>query len=467
MRLNKFILALIVTLIALSTVASYSWARVPEEETAKADRETVLDRAVHIEKNLITEIPQVPRWCDRLKLKKRRVNIGDCELYVEEEGKGIPLVLINGGPGGTHHYFHPWFSKAKKYARVIYYDQRGCGLSDFKPGPGYTVEQAVEDLEKLRQALNVQKWIVLGYSYGGFLAQYYTIHHPEDVAGLVLMSASTGMSVMMKPTRQYDYLSEEEKAKLQDIRKELSKYAADNKISRERAMEILLYNNFINGDWKRQNFYRPSPKRMAQVALYEWKNDGNFNNIMNQSKGKVDLTGAFENCPIPTLIMEGKWDLTWNTDKPEILLKNHPGAKMVMFERSSHHIYSEEPDKFFQVLKEFIRNLQKASAAEISAYKDYLVRWDREKKSSPDYILRSTGYGRASNEKLVKAYARDWTEKFDHPQPLLKIGMALYDLENYQEALYAFEKMQAAAQSLKNRLYEGVARIWQGHMLDV
>ena len=44
------------------------------------------------------------------------------------------LVLIHGGPGGTHHYFHPWFSRAAGFARIIYYDQRGCGLSEFAPG---------------------------------------------------------------------------------------------------------------------------------------------------------------------------------------------------------------------------------------------------------------------------------------------------------------------------------------------
>ena len=82
---------------------------------------------MHIEEQLITEMPAAERWCDRLsdRLTIRRIDVGDCQLYVEEEGSGTPLVLINGGPGGTHHYFHPWFSRARGYARVVYYDQRG------------------------------------------------------------------------------------------------------------------------------------------------------------------------------------------------------------------------------------------------------------------------------------------------------------------------------------------------------
>ena len=64
-------------------------------------QQTVFDRVVHIEKELVLEIPKSQRWCERLYLTKQRVNIGDCELYVEEEGKGMPVVLLHGGPGAT------------------------------------------------------------------------------------------------------------------------------------------------------------------------------------------------------------------------------------------------------------------------------------------------------------------------------------------------------------------------------
>ena len=56
-------------------------------------RESILDGKVHIEPGLITEIPPVERWWDRLKLTKLRLNVGDAELYVEEEGKGIPQIF--------------------------------------------------------------------------------------------------------------------------------------------------------------------------------------------------------------------------------------------------------------------------------------------------------------------------------------------------------------------------------------
>jgi proline iminopeptidase len=432
------------------------------------NRETVLDRVVYIEPELVTNIPAVPRWCDRLHLERRRVDVGDAELFVEVEGSGVPLVLINGGPGGTHHYFHPWFSRAKDYARVIYYDQRGCGLSDFEPGEnGYSVEQAVADLDALRRDLGVDKWVVLGYSYGGFLGQLYTIRHPEHVAGLVLMSALPGMWADLGNSRQYEFITDEERTRLEEIRQQARDYSKKMEITRREHLQILLYNNFLNGDWKRQQFYKPSPERLAQIALYEWDNDKDFNSIMGASRGQVDLTGAFEENPIPTLILEGKWDLTWGESKPEILMGNHPHARSVMFDNSGHSIYKEEPDKLFGVIEEFVRNLQPVSRVDVATYRQALTGWEEGKVETPEYAVRSVGWGLSSSQKLVEKYKKDWLGELDKPLNLLRIGFALYDVEDYEEALRAFERMEQVALAEGNPDWEAVGLIWQGHMLDL
>ena len=169
--------------------------------TPTEKRERAMDRVVHIEEGIIREIPAVPRLCDSMDIRKEKVDIGDCKLYCEQEGQGTPLVLLHGGPGATHHYFHPWFSQAAKFARVIYYDQRGCGLSDYQPGKGYNMDQAVDDLDRLRRALGIDQWVVLGHSYGGLLAQCYALKYPENLKGLVLVCASTGLHGEGLPSR--------------------------------------------------------------------------------------------------------------------------------------------------------------------------------------------------------------------------------------------------------------------------
>lgn len=366
-------------------------------------RETFRDMKVNIEDEVVTDLPEVLPYCDELDLDAKFVNIGDCNLWVEEEGEGVPIVLLHGGPGGTHHDFHPYFSRAGSFARVIYYDQRGCGFSDYEPGDGgYSVEQAVNDLEKLRQALGIEKWVVLGHSYGGYLAQRYTMKYPESVRGLILVTAQPGLQDSvgiegvihkLEPTRQYDYISEDEMKRMKEIRVEISNLVKEQQISPEKAVEILIYNNILNGDWKRQNFYRPTKEGMARSALYGWKHDGVFNEIflgipgfnwiMSMDTESVDLEGAFEGCPIPILIVESEWDLTWNIDKPQKIHGNHPGSEMVVFQRSGHSPFADEPERFFNLLEEFVAALPEISRKDILNWRGYLEQWEAEKKKDP------------------------------------------------------------------------------------
>jgi proline iminopeptidase len=443
--------------------------RVPQP-TPSRKRESILDRQVHLEEELITAIPAVQRWCSKLSLNRRKINVGDCELYLEEEGRGIPLVLINGGPGGTHHCFHPWFSRAEDFARVIYYDQRGCGLSDHMPGQdGYSVDQAVADLDALRQALEIDQWVVLGYSYGGLLAQYYAMKHVESLSGLILLGAAPGMWAEMKPGRQWDFLTEEEQARMRENQSRLQALAMKEEWPEEKSESLVLYNNHLNGDWKRQHFYKPSREQMARNALYEWNFDlrNNFRGAIGNSMNRIDMTGAFAGFPVPTLILDGRWDLTWNTDKPGILAKNHPAAKQVIFENAGHSIYDEDPDKFFRVVAGFVRSLPPVSQAEIAAYRNYLVNWDRMQKASPLHITRTAGDGRSAMLGLAEAYKREWCDELDDLFSLLKVGFAQYEAARYDEALYIYERMQEEAERQERPPLQALALVWQGHMLDL
>ncbi len=432
------------------------------------ERESVFDRVVDIEETLFTEIPETPRWEEQLDLTARRVDVGDAELYVEEEGSGVPLVLINGGPGGTHHYFHPWFGQIREFARVIYYDQRGTGLSDYEPGAdGYTVEQAVDDLDALRAALGIDKWVLVGFSYGGFLAQYYTATHPQNVAGLVLVGASPGMWVDSGRSGQYDFISQAEIDRMRAIRTQLREHREREGWSRDEYIRLLVYNNHINGDWKRQHYYKPTPDGFARMALYEWIHDTDFNPIMGQSQQKVDLTGAFDRSPIPTLILEGKWDLTWGEVKPTILSRNHPNARMVVIERAGHSIYSENPDAFFAELEAFVSDLPPVGAAEIESFEEQLAGWRSRWKDSPLYFLKAAGWGKRGSEQIVEAYNSSWLEELEGLGELLRLGFALYDAERYEEAVRAFVRLEEVSQGAGDQNRQVVAIIWQGQMLDL
>lgn len=115
------------------------------------------------------------------------------EIYYEVSGAadGKPVVVCHGGPGGgstpsMRRYFDP-----KRY-RIILFDQRGCGKS--KPHAELTDNTTwalVEDMERLRRHLGVERWQVFGGSWGSTLAMAYAETHPDKVTELVLRGIFT------------------------------------------------------------------------------------------------------------------------------------------------------------------------------------------------------------------------------------------------------------------------------------
>ena len=110
------------------------------------------------------------------------------ELYVEESGNpnGKPVVFLHGGPGGGTGPKHRRFFDPRKY-RIILFDQRGCGQSTpYAEIRENTTWDLVDDIERIREHLGVERWQVFGGSWGSTLALAYAQRHEGRVAELVL-----------------------------------------------------------------------------------------------------------------------------------------------------------------------------------------------------------------------------------------------------------------------------------------
>ncbi len=110
------------------------------------------------------------------------------EIYFEESGnpRGKPAVFLHGGPGGGTDAKMRSFFDPRRY-RIVLFDQRGCGKS--RPHASLvenTTWDLVEDVERLRAHLGIDRWLVFGGSWGSTLALAYAQTHPERVTELVL-----------------------------------------------------------------------------------------------------------------------------------------------------------------------------------------------------------------------------------------------------------------------------------------
>ncbi|MGH1576068.1 prolyl aminopeptidase [Planktotalea sp.] len=128
---------------------------------------------------------------------------GGHTIYVEQCGNpnGIPVIVLHGGPGGgcspsMRRYFDP------KVYRVVLFDQRGCGRSrPYASVENNTTWDLVADIERIREVLDIEKFIVFGGSWGATLSLIYAQTHPERVAQLVLR----GVFLMMQRELEWFY----------------------------------------------------------------------------------------------------------------------------------------------------------------------------------------------------------------------------------------------------------------------
>lgn len=290
------------------------------------------------------EPPTVKLNCDGHKLA---IDRGEMFYEFGDNGfdKGRPsLLLINGGPGGTHVYFHGLKDLGSRCdSNVIMYDQRGCGQSSHSDEP-YSINGLVDDIEALRRHLDVDKFAVLGWSYGGYLARAYALKYPDKVSHLIMVSSITaGFTDMVGDEYRADqkkYITEPERTKLREIAR------------MDAPLDVKIFNMMLNGDWKRQYLRKPDKPTIALQAKFGWDHDERFrNDILKDLNHSHE---AVKNLNIPVLIIEGRYDLTFAPKKLEEFPKHFKNPVVAIFEGSAHSTFVDEKDLFEKTVCEFV-----------------------------------------------------------------------------------------------------------------
>lgn len=280
------------------------------------------------------------------------VRVHGVDLWYESEGSGEPLVLIAGGPGYSHDYFHPWFSALAAKRRIIYFDALGRGKSTHpKDAHVYTLARDVDDLEELRKALGLGTIDVLGHSYGGYVAQSYAIRYPKSVRHLILADTGFDFAAWQSLDKNAD---REIRNQFPEIWEKMQKLRAKGATTCSKEYEALpdvplplMY--FYNSENAKKLDDSPMNVEVACAIL-----GPNFDLTYSADWRRVDFRRDLRLLAMPTLVLAGRYDRVFY---PSVSLQYKalaPQASFVMFEKSGHFPFIEETDQFMQTVEAFL-----------------------------------------------------------------------------------------------------------------
>jgi proline iminopeptidase len=258
------------------------------------------------------------------------------------------ILCLHGGPGSSHGYIIPLKDLAEHGFRVVFFDQLGCGKSEFPKNIAlYTIERGVEEVEAVRKTLHLGRVHLMGHSYGGLLALAYALKYQKHLKSLITTGGFASVPLLMKET---DKMRNRLPGKIRAV---LSKYEDRGDYENPEYLKAVMVFN-------RKHLCRLTV--WPEEVLYDADHANKF--VYSAMSGPNDLictggirywdkTRDLHKIHIPTLATGGKYD-----EASPLLAKSiHreiKGSKLVIFERSSHLPMWEERDRYIRVLARFL-----------------------------------------------------------------------------------------------------------------
>ncbi len=283
-------------------------------------------------------------------------------VYYKIIGQGAPLLIVHGGPGASHDYLLPHLLPLARTNRLIFIDERGSGRSEkLEDASQYTVENMVEDVENVRQALHLGKINLLGHSYGGVLAQAYAFKYQQNLSHLILGGTFYSTSEMNKVlAKEKQSMPPEALAKLEALEKaglfgkgkdwEKGRYPND-------------YANLAWGDGYFPYLYQRRPDaNYDSVAgnttvawdLYRemWGSNREF--VIDGNLKSAEYLDKLSSIHVPTLVICGDHD----ESDPSLSRTMHAkiaGSKLVVLPQSGHMAFVDQPNMYIKAVADFLR----------------------------------------------------------------------------------------------------------------
>ena len=286
-----------------------------------------------------------PLWCSAQK-SNFAVSTDHTNIFYKTFGSGKPLLIINGGPGMNSDGFEGVAKKLSTRFQSMIYDQRGTGKSQLNrlDSSTITMKLMIDDIESIRKQLKIEKWFVLGHSFGGMVASYYATQYPEHIEKMVL-SSSGGIDLDLLNYVQGQINSKLSSSDLDSVNywaKKISEGDTSHFAKLQRGMHLA-------------PAYVVDKKFIPVVAERLTQLNSAINQLIWADLRKINFNCAaklklFSN---PVLIIQGRQDIVKaaTAEKAHMALAN---SKVVYMDHCIHYGWLDNEAVYFQEINQFL-----------------------------------------------------------------------------------------------------------------
>ncbi|HDR8184366.1 TPA: alpha/beta hydrolase [Bacillus thuringiensis] len=291
------------------------------------------------------------------------MNIRGKKLYVETHGnpKNKSVLYLHGGPGEScfDFSFHQ-AERLKDSLYVIMIDQRGvCRSEEITEDEAFGLNDLIEDCEELKKVLQIERWSVIGHSFGGYVALLYASIYPSSIEKIIFEAptfdfALTSRALLQKTGHLLQKYGKEE------VAEESIAYSSNNATSEELLEAYIRLSNELEENRMEIYNYKEDVTDESLYSNEEWEVFSNrskihFDRLKVEGAVHTSLLQKIKDIQNPMLLIVGKHDAVTCEKQIETFNKDAQNGDYIVFEESGHTPHYEEANRFAETVMHFLK----------------------------------------------------------------------------------------------------------------
>jgi pimeloyl-ACP methyl ester carboxylesterase len=263
-------------------------------------------------------------------------------LFVEELGTGLPLVALHGGPGLDHTGFRPYLDAFGDEFRLLYVDQRGQGRSQRVDASTLSLEVFARDVDLLADALDLDRFALLGHSFGAIVATWHAINLGTAQAYVISGGGDSSEKLMADVEASLDAMGEAGRPIAESWEQEKTVRTAEELLELLRVQMPFHFAGEPPPGYTDNTIGSPDVLRhFAQVGY-----------------GAFDYTPELSRVRKPTLVVVGEHDRTTTPRAARVLHEGIVGSELVVVPGVGHMSFVEAQGPYLDAVRSFLRRTE-------------------------------------------------------------------------------------------------------------